>query len=100
MSVTDLDSSQLTGQLELSQVVEDLSSGELLEMSPGLLLEATDVQVTDESVAGSITNNTEAKKKVDETSQASQNVQVIYVVENILWKESSMEFCSFVESEE
>ncbi|XP_066939918.1 uncharacterized protein [Macrobrachium rosenbergii] len=84
LSVTDLDGTQLEGQLELSQVVEDLSSGELLEMSPGLLLEATDVQVTDETIAGNVTSSTEVQGETDENSQTSQPVQVIYVVEDIL----------------
>lgn len=75
LPVSALDSSQLEGQLELTQVVEDLSSGELLEMGPSLLLDASDVDGAHvEGVAGG------DGAGVGEANQASQQpVQVIYV---------------------
>lgn len=81
MSVTDLDSSHLEGQLELSQVVDDLSSGELLEMGPGLLLEATDVHDGHPSVVdGDVGEGKGGSEATDsEVGQQSQPVQVIYV---------------------
>ncbi|KAK7076669.1 hypothetical protein SK128_018762 [Halocaridina rubra] len=79
LSVTDLDSSQL----ELSQVVEDLNDGELLQMSSDLLLEATEVQERDETIR-TVTGSTQVQNEQIENSQSSQPVQVIYVVENIL----------------
>ncbi|XP_071523977.1 uncharacterized protein [Panulirus ornatus] len=80
LAVTDLDNSQLEGQLELSQVVEDLSSGELLEMGPGLLLEATDERGADDGVVGSGDGGDGGIRGGEgDASQASQPVQVIYV---------------------
>ncbi|ROT62140.1 hypothetical protein C7M84_020028 [Penaeus vannamei] len=76
LAVTDLDGSQLEGQLELSQVVEDLSSGELLGMGPDLLLEATDVR-GDDDVEGAMGEGGHGKRAAGE--QAAQPVQVIYV---------------------
>lgn len=76
LAVTDLDSSQLEGQLELSQVVEDLSSGELLEMGPDLLLEAADVR-GDDGGDGSMEEDGQGKRGGGEP--AAQPVQVIYV---------------------
>lgn len=82
LSVTDLDGSQLEGQLELSHVVDDLSSGELLQMGPGLLLEATDVRGGHQSVEGTgDAGECKAENEVaeGEVGQQSQPVQVIYV---------------------
>lgn len=82
LSVTDLDGSQLEGQLELSHVVDDLSSGELLEMGPGLLLEATDVRGSHQGVegAGVVGECKEGNEVTEgEVGQQSQPVQVIYV---------------------
>ena len=82
LSVTDLDSSHLEGQLELSQVVDDLSSEELLEMGPGLLLEATDVRGGHQSVigGGDVGEDKGGNEATDsEVGQQSQPVQVIYV---------------------
>lgn len=77
LAVTDLDNSQLEGQLELSQVVEDLSNGELLEMGPDLLLEATDVRGEDgESAMG---GGEEGQPRRRDEGQSTQPVQVIYV---------------------
>ncbi|KAG7165053.1 Zinc finger protein 235-like 1 [Homarus americanus] len=78
LAVTDLDNGQLEGQLELSQVVEDLSSGELLEMGPGLLLETTDVHSAhEEGMSGGDEGREDTGE--GEASQATQPVQVIYV---------------------
>lgn len=82
LSATDLDSSQLEGQLELSHVVGDLSSGELLEMGPGLLLEATDVRSSHQDVEGTgVIGGCKGGHELTEgeVSQQSQPVQVIYV---------------------
>ena len=82
LSVTDLDSSHLGGQLQLSQVVDDLSSGELLEMGPGLLLEATDVRGSHQSVveSGDVDEAKGGNEATEsEVGQQSQPVQVIYV---------------------
>ncbi|KAK8742657.1 hypothetical protein OTU49_001607, partial [Cherax quadricarinatus] len=78
LAVTDLDGSQLEGQLELSQVVEDLNSGKLLEMGPGLLLDATDVRSAHEEGAAGGDGEGEAGEG-DGTQVSQQPVQVIYV---------------------
>ncbi|MPC23879.1 Zinc finger protein 596 [Portunus trituberculatus] len=82
LSVTDLDGNHLEGQLQLSQVVDDLSSGELLEMGPGLLLEATDVRGGHQGVveSGDVDEAKGGNEATEnEVGQQSQPVQVIYV---------------------